>query len=105
MKEPGEDPSQGSFFQVEIGNGPQAQVEVIEGGIGDEENFVKKLNENGFYAVDDPQAMDLEEGLILAHPEVFPPGEDDSGDSCFAHRFYGWDYLLLFAVSTSFCRL
>jgi hypothetical protein len=55
-------------------------MQVIQEGVSHQKNFVKKLQEEIFSAVDDPLAVDLKEGFIFPHPEVFTPGENDAGN-------------------------
>ena len=79
VKEPGKNSSQGPFSLIQVSDDPQVQIEIIQGGVGNQEDLIEELGEDTPGAVYDPLAMDLEEGFILSHAEVFPPRQDNSG--------------------------
>jgi hypothetical protein len=78
VKESRKDTPQGSLFVIKIGNDPQVQVQIFKGRVGDEEDFVKELDEDALGTVNNPPTVDLEESFILPHAKVLAPRQDDS---------------------------
>jgi len=80
MKEAGIDAPQRSSLRKKIGNHPQVQVQIIQRRIGHQENFIEKIDEELLRTVDDALALNFKKGFIFPHAEVFPSGEDESGN-------------------------
>ena len=78
MKKPRIDTSQGSLFLIKVGNDPQIQIQIIKRRVGNEKDFVEKIEEDTLGSVDNSLTMNLQKGFILSHAEVLPPRQDDS---------------------------
>jgi len=88
---------QSPFPRPKIRNKAQIKVQVIQRRIGHQEYLVKKLDKEVFGSVDKALAIDLDEGFVFTHAEVFPPGEDDARN--LHRRTKEFEWLLFFLLS------